>query len=253
MEMINIDTFSEQLGIYDFFNVIVSGSIMGVLWYLIWPGFFEKIFLQEKIDTAVLVVLAIIISYFLGMVIQELGSILDRYVLCVKDNARKTFLRDIKSHKEYFYLQWKKNYLKYNTVIQNPVKLAMCRKYAEEILNDAGIKHGKVLSDEEIQYVCARMEYQVAYAGKDRKVEKLRALFSMARSMIICMLFGAILLLITFCKGEEHFMGISSGWWLFIIISCLGVFFYRMKKTMRYMILIMVGNYEAYYYESKRL
>lgn len=31
MENINIDTFSEQLGIYDFFNVIVSGAIMGML------------------------------------------------------------------------------------------------------------------------------------------------------------------------------------------------------------------------------
>ena len=94
MENINIDTFSEQLGIYDFFNVIVSGAIMGMLWYFIWPGFFEKTLFKIKVHISVVIIFAIILCYFIGMIIQEIGSIADRYIFHIKDNMRKkTFLK----------------------------------------------------------------------------------------------------------------------------------------------------------------
>lgn len=238
MGNINIDTFSEQLGIYDFFNVIVSGAIMGMLWYFIWPGFFEKTLFKIKVHISVVIIFTIILCYFTGMIIQEVGSIADRYVFHVKDKMRTTFLECRED----------------NEVLTSSVRLNMCRKYAREILKESEIEYRGFFSKEETQYVCARMEYRISYIGKSGKMEKLRALFSMARSMVICMIFSIILLLYTeFVIQESHLWDISSGIWMVFLGICGLIFYYRMKKTMRYMLLIMIGNYEADYYNRNRV
>ena len=247
------------LFIYDFFNVIVSGSIMLMLWYLIWPGFFEGKIQKEKVSTSVLVILAIILCYFLGMIIQEVGSIADRFLFKTKDRARSTFLKEIgikEMKREIKIKRWKKEIkysLKNNCIMENTVRLRLLQKYAREIMKETGIECSDEFSEEQIRYVYTRMEYQVSYIGKERKMEKLRALFSMARSMLICTGVSLILLGYTVLMKEEHFMQIHSFWWVIIIIGSFLLFYYRMQKTMRYMVLIMLGNYEADYYERKYL
>ena len=216
MENINIDTFSEQLGIYDFFNVIVSGAIMGMLWYFIWPGFFEKTLFKIEVHISVVIIFAIVLCYFTGMIIQEIGSIADGYM-----------------------------------VLFNPIRLNMCRRYAAEILQNSGIECGETFSEEQTQYICARMEYRISYIGKSGKMEKLRALFSMARSMVVCMAFLVFLLIYTAFTGKMHLWGISSEICGILLIVCGLIFYYRMRKTMRYMLLIMIGHYEADYYNRK--
>lgn len=253
MENINIDTFSEQLGIYDFFNVIVSGAIMGMLWYFIWPGFFEKTLFKIKVHISVVIIFAIILCYFIGMIIQEIGSIADRYIFHIKDNMQKTFLKTEAEKKtkkiclKNIEVQIRFNEKK-NRVLYNPIRLNMCRRYAAEILQNSGIECGETFSEEQAQYVCVRMEYRISYIGKSGKMEKLRALFSMARSMVVCMILLMVLLIYTVSTGKMHLWGISSEVCGILLVVCGVIFYYRMRKTMRYMLLIMIGHYEADYY-----
>lgn len=253
MENINIDTFSEQLGIYDFFNVIVSGGIMGMLWYFIWPGFFENNIFKREVHISEKVIVAIILCYFIGMLIQEIGSIADRYIFHIKDNMRKTFLKT-ETEKAIKKIRFKNIEIQIkvgkrkNMVLFNPIRLNMCRKYATEILQKAEIECGENFSEEQIQYICARMEYRISYIGKGGKMEKLRALFSMARSMLVCMIFSVFLWIYTVATGKIHLWGISHEICGILIILCSVIFYYRMRKTMRYMLLIMIGHYEADYY-----
>lgn len=252
-----MDTFSEQLGIYDFFNVIVSGGIMGMLWYFIWPGFFEDNIFKREIHVSEKVIVGIILCYFIGMIIQEIGSIADRYIFHIKDNMQKTFLKtetEKKTKKICFKnieIQIGFNERK-NMVLFNPIRLNMCRRYAAEILQNSGIECGETFSEEQTQYVCARMEYQISYIGKSGKMEKLRALFSMARSMVVCTIFLMVLLIYTVFTGKMHLWGISSEVCGILLIVCGAIFYYRMRKTMRYMLLIMIGHYEADYYNSRK-
>lgn len=83
----------------------------------------------------------------------------------------------------------------------------MCRKYAIEILQNAEIECGENFSEEQIQYVCARMEYHIAHIDKSGKVEKLRALFSMARSMLVCMIFFCVFMDLYCSYRKNTFMG----------------------------------------------
>lgn len=256
MENINIDTFSEQLGIYDFFNVIVSGAIMGMLWYFIWPVFFEKTLFKIKVHISVVIIFSIVLCYFAGMIIQEIGSIADRYIFRIKDNMQRTFLKT-EAEKKTKKIRFKnieiqiKFHERKNMVLFNPIRLNMCRRYAAEILQNSGIAYGETFSEEQTQYICARMEYRISYIGKSGKMEKLRALFSMARSMVVCMIFSVFLLIYTAFTGKMHLWGISSEICGILLIVCGLIFYYRMRKTMRYMLLIMIGHYEADYYNRK--
>lgn len=77
MENISIDasSFSEQLGVYDFFNVVLAGAtfVGGVciinrnLCNYIWNEFS----LQKGLGLILLI-------YILGMILQEIGSLLDK-------------------------------------------------------------------------------------------------------------------------------------------------------------------------------
>ncbi len=46
------------------------------------------------------------------------------------------------------------------------------------------------------------MEYHISHIGKSGKLEKLRALFSMARSMLVCMIFSVFLWIYTVATGK---------------------------------------------------
>ena len=256
MEKISLDTstFSEQLGIYDFFNVIVSGAIFICGFFCINNKWYEQLF--EQITMPKVFVL-IVLVYIMGLVLQETGSLIDTYILKVYVGATRNFLKiSIDNEEDIDFFVKIGRYLKNifvkkhkkemsNSIISNPVLLERYNVLAEEILKD--IPNDILIESAEGNknaYVFSVCQYSLAFHGKDKKVEKMRALFGMAKSLMTCFF---ILDIITFIEyivwGSTEQTKIT---WLIIIFTCFTIVFRcRMGKIMRRMMLILLGTYDA--------
>ena len=256
MEKISLDTssFSEQLGIYDFFNVIVSGAIFICGFFCINDNWYEQLFKQITMPK---VLVLIVLVYIMGLVLQEIGSLIDTYILKVYVGATRNFLKGSIDDEENidFIIKFgryiKKIFIKKhkkqmsNSIICNPVLLERYNVLAKEILKD--IPNDILVESTEGNinaYVFSVCQYSLAYYGKDKKVEKMRALFGMAKSLMTCFF---ILDIITFIE----YIGLVSNeqtklTWLLIIFTCFTIVFRcRMGKIMRRMMLILLGTYDA--------
>lgn len=253
MENISIDatSFSEQLGIYDFFNVVLSGTtfILGIcvinqnLCDYIWNNFS----IQKGLGLIILI-------YVLGMILQEIGSILDKKVFNIYQGMNQSILQGETNGK------YEKETT--NKIIKNPLVLERYRKNADKLLIDFPIiGEEKRFEIKHVNgYVFSIYQYYVSACGKDKKVEKLRALFAMSKTLIACFSLLSILALASLFTNTETSINIcnivvfsyheyASGpnkIFLSIIFAVVALFFVlRAKRTMKNFLLILFGTYDA--------
>lgn len=252
-------SFSEQLGIYDFFSVIISGAIFlfglsivnvkvrQILWRdfgaLEWIGVF-------------------LLIYIIGLVLQEIASYLDhkyfkiytgmnRRILKGEDKDKCTQCREVCTGCQ--------NCAKFDTneIVKNPLLLKRYRILSDELLEylelDDKVEH---FEKECVNgFVFSSCQYYVAINGKDKKVEKMRALFSMSKTLTLCFAGLALYMILAILCGwnipsdTTVFMGVSQDicqFIFFIIFAGLTrIFFYRSKKVMERFLLILLGTYDA--------
>lgn len=129
MDNITLDTtnFSEQLGLYDFFDVIVSGAVLvfgaSAISQTIYTLLWQDITVAKGLGIVLLV-------YISGVVLQEIGSILDRHFFRIKHFTRSTFLFDIEDIKTKHKLRyWFWSLLEKNRLIHSK----LFKKYAKVI------------------------------------------------------------------------------------------------------------------------
>ena len=84
------NNFSEQLGIYDFFNVVLNGAVFVSGISLINSNAYDK--LCENISFFKGIVLILVI-YTIGMIIQELGSLVDKKILNIYRSMSNSLLK----------------------------------------------------------------------------------------------------------------------------------------------------------------
>lgn len=253
MENISIDasSFSEQLGVYDFFNVVLAGAtfVGGVciinrnLCNYIWNEFS----LQKGLGLILLI-------YILGMILQEIGSLLDKKIFHIYKGMNQSILQgEIDSSYESETT---------NKIIKNPLVLEQYRKNADRLLTGFSISENK--NRFELKhvngYLFSMYQYYVSVCGKDKKVEKLRALFAMSKTLIACFSLLSILSLfalftniepsIAICEiaGFSHLKCTScpNKILLSIVFAVAAVFFVlRARRTMKNFLLILYGTYDA--------
>ncbi len=250
MNNISLDTtsFSEQLGIYDFFNVLLSGVIFvcgcSVVSSSVSSWLWSEMTFQKGLD----IVLAI---YVIGIILQEIGSIVDRKYFNIYKGMSQSILKgklDDKYDKETT-----------NKIIKNPILLERYRKTAEKLVEE--FKSDALKNDFDNDYVSGFVfgvsQYYVSVKGKDKKVEKMRALFAMSKTLIICFLalalfaFFSIIFIpdtsLIFGNIPTIGCGACSGKIILAIIFLMisRVFYFRAKRTMRNFLLILLGTYDA--------
>lgn len=241
--------FSEQLGIYDFFNIIVSDTIFTFGVCFLYKNL--AYYLWRNITIARGLALVAII-YLVGLVLQEISALTDKHIMKVQSGARYNFLKSsIDKETEISPITWlyrklkkafqlaleklkkvfppeaerqspyscplvrwfsvilhtlavPKTNVKPNSIVHNSLLLAHYRKLAENLLQefDKTDEHNPSskdtpdseqpdLLDEDYvsSYMYSVCQYYVASSGKDKKVEKLRALFGMSRSLTVAFFF----------------------------------------------------------------
>lgn len=256
----NTTSFSDQLGLYDFFNVLIYGTTFICGLSILNKGIKDLLWSNITFPKGIGIVLLIYIS---GLILQEIGSNVDRYITKIYKGTHQRILKGkidkcySKEHKENF--------------IKNPILLEKYRKTAKELLMENKNINKKItdntITDEELfdndlanSYYFSICQYAVSVKGKDKKVEKLRALFSMSKSLMssffllsIVAVFTLILnvdMSIEICKalginaqgGEQIIDKII----MIIMFAGIGIVFYhRTKRTMHNFLLILLGTYSA--------
>ncbi len=250
MKNITFDTtsFSEQLGIYDFFNVLLSGVIFVCGCSVVSSSLSSWLWSEMTFQKGLGIVLTI---YVIGIILQEIGSIADRKYFNIYKGMSQSILKgksDDKYDKETT-----------NEIIKNPILLERYRKTAEKLIKE--FKSDKFEKDFDNDYISGFVfcvsQYYVSVKGNDKKVEKMRALFAMSKTLIICFLALGLFALfsIVFIPDAPLILGniptiackVCSGKVIltivFLIIS--RVFYYRARRTMRNFLLILLGTYDA--------
>lgn len=245
------NSFSKELGVYDFFNVLLSGAtfVCGLcivskdIKCLLWS---ELSFLKG--------LGLILLIYLLGMVMQDIGSLMDKHFFKIYQGMNQKILKGEIGHG----FRSKTN----NYIIKNPLVLTRYRSNADALLSEFNIKNDKNRFDNDFVngYIFSVCQYYVSVTGKDKKVEKMRALFAMSKSLMACFfVLAAIMFLCVFTNTTPSvdivgFLGLSSVdcakcvTKVFLSISFAGMgflFIVRAKRTMKNFLLILLGTYDA--------
>lgn len=254
MEKITLDTtsISEQLGLYDFFNVLIFGAtfIGGVsllnenvccfLWY--------DLNFPKGLGIVVLI-------YMIGMLLQELGSKIDKHITKIYDGMSQRVLKGettVSFEKETS-----------NSIIKNPFILEKYRNVAKQSLVqfDFDISDNECFENEFVNgYFFSICQYYVSVKGKDKKIERLRALSSMSITLMSCFFLLAFFALVTLFLDIDMSISVCGnlGFSLHGCEHCIdklimfaafcgtGIAFrFRAKRTMRNFLMILLGTYNA--------
>lgn len=234
-------TFSEQLGVYDFFNVIITGTVfiggISILNSDLGAYLWTELTLSKGIGLSILI-------YVAGVIIQEIGALLDREVLNIYKGMSLRILKSGSSANE--------NESQSNDIVQNSLLLKQYRDYAKTMLGISDTETDIPFDNEDVNgYFFSSCQYYVLVQGKCKKTEKLRALFDMSRSLMTCFGLLSIISLFAFdpaydlsallcsplCAGNVFVSGIL------ILITVL--FYHRSKNTMKRFLLVLLGTYSA--------
>lgn len=246
MKDITFDTtsLSEQLGLYDFFNVLIYGAtfVSGVsllsekLCQFLW----KDLSFQKGLGVVLLI-------YIVGMLLQELGSKADEHYTKFYRGMIQRVLKGDTS----------------NDIIKNPVVFKKYRDNAKRLLKEFEIDTGddKCFDNEYVNgYIFSICQYYVSVRGKDKKVEKLRALFSMSKTLMSCFFLLALCAVGTLIFNIDMSIDICSNFGfathgcehcvdkIIMIVVFLGIgvaFRARAKRTMRIFLLVLLGTYNA--------
>lgn len=251
MKNITLDTasFSEQFGLYDFFNVLLSGASFLCGCCAISRTFSAYIWTNISVPKGLAIVLMI---YILGLLLQQAASYADDKIFKIYREANHKVLTG-KVDKDY---KCETN----GKVFKNPLTLAQYRYSSEIFLK----KHFREIKPELFEnwivngYVFTMCQYFVAVYGKDRKVEKLRALYAMSRNFAVCfLLLASLSLLSVFTKAESVSICTMFGMsfpcttcadkvlWAICFAGIGLLFLSHTKRLMRNFLLILLGTFNA--------
>ena len=112
-----MDSALEKVGLYDFFGVFLTGFLVVTIGlFLNFP--LTPLFVNTEYSIITLIFF-VLECYFIGIILEEISSIIDAKFFKFQKNARSSFLNDN------------------NKIIKNELELQSFRRYANKIL---GIK-----------------------------------------------------------------------------------------------------------------
>lgn len=229
-----MDDVSEKLGLYDFFNVISVGAIFILHIVFLFPDMLST-YDNWLSDGAIKFAGIFILAYLIGIFFQELGANLENIKFFnMKRKLTTTFLIN-------------------ETIIDNNVKLGQYRKYAKDILKMKEIEFSEDFTPEQNGYVYSYVEYYIEHKGRNKKFEKMRALYGMSKSLLCCM--GVIILIcivgISLSCKMYGFDTTRSIWTILYSAISILIYYLRAERCMKYRIRMMMGVYESCIEEEK--
>ena len=224
-----MDNVSEKLGLYDFFNVISVGAIFILNIVFLFPDVLSTYDMWLS-DGSIKFAGIFVLSYLFGVFFQEIGANLENMKFF---NIKRKFTNAFLINEE---------------IIDNYVKLEQYRKYAKDIFKKKGILFSDNFTPEQNEYIYSYIEYYIEHKGKNKKFEKMRALYGMSKSLICYVLFILVICLVACIPVIRSTLNTNIVGIVFTLIySPIAIILYycRAKRCMKYRIRMMMGIYEA--------
>ena len=250
MKNITLDStsFSEQLGVYDFMNVLLAGATFISGLSILNSSIYNALWNNMTFFKGLGIVLIIYIS---GLILQELGSFLDRKIFKTYKKMNRSILKG-NPYSEY-------DAVASNYIIKNPLLLKQYRKYADKLLTGTEcINDPKRFENEFVNnYFFSICQYYVSVKGKDKKVEKMRALFAMSKTLVACSALLSICALLSvllptgttielFVSSNMSNCGCANKIFFTIVFAVITfAFCMRTRRVMKNFLLILLGTYDA--------
>ena len=224
-----MDTFFDKLGLYDFFSLIIGGMVFLCGNYL--TGILDPqviVNMQETLDSFLTLGLILLVSYLLGSCFQSIADqlFLGKYYHKLKDSILSTE----------------------ESVIGNPVKLAIHRKRACEILASKGILvKEEELKKEHSSFYFGYCSYYIQTKRQHEKMEKIRGLMGLYAILIVSfftlIVFSVIHMIFNSAQwtNQRILWGIAI-YTIFMLTSCI-----KFKTTANSWARTVVNAYDVCY------
>lgn len=212
-----MDSALEKVGLYDFFGVLLSGMIGVLLGQYMGISFLD--FVNSIDEEVIRIIFLLLEGYFWGMILQEIGSIVDRKFIKVREKAHSCYLNND------------------NKIIINKTEKIEFKEMARNIL-----KMGeKEPNESESEYVYRHCKEYVEIKGKSEKVNRINSLYAMSRSLFIEMSLIIIIYVYAIWTGEKEF----SLKMMFMLLALMILFYKRMKRFAECKVLIVLRQYRC--------
>lgn len=213
-----MDSALDKVGLYDFFGVFLSGMLVVVVsFYLDLP----LVNLIENTDNDIInVILFMLESYFLGLILQEASSVIDKKCFKFREKARSNFLNDD------------------NKIIDNELELKSFRELANKILSIQDNNH--VYSKDENGYLYYQCKTFLETRGKSDKVNRINSLYAMSRSLIVSL----PLCLIAYFICNIKSLDVQNFIVIFIMVLLILIFYRRTKRFSTYKVRVILRHYK---------
>lgn len=260
MSNITLDStsFSEQLGLYDFFNVLVSGFVFILGVSAINSGIMSLLWGDVTVPKGLFIVA---MCYIAGLLMQELGSFTDSKIFKFYHKATRNILKSG--------LDENNEKTPHNEIIKNPILWKHYRNLADAVVTKPMSEYDDRYECDDVNgFVFSVFQYYINANGKDKKIEKMRALFSMSKTLMSCFGVLAVLTLLELIFDVNMPIKIWDviGLPELSCTECIDkvllslafsgiavVFYFRTKKTMRRFLLILLGTYDAIIRSKKEM
>jgi len=219
-----VDSALDKVGLYDFLGVFLSGMLLVVVsLYLDLP----LVNLIENTNNDIInVILFMLESYFLGLILQESSSAIDKKYFKFREKARSNFLNDD------------------NKIIDNELELKSFRELANKILSIQDNNHA--YSKDENEYVYYQCKAFLETHGKSDKVNRINSLYAMSRSLIVSLPSCLISYFICNIKslGVQSFLCVQSFIVIFIMALLIFIFYRRTKRFSTCKVRVILRHYK---------
>lgn len=219
-----MDSALDKVGLYDFLGVFLSGMLLVVVsLYLDLP----LVNLIENTNNDIInVILFMLESYFLGLILQESSSAIDKKYFKFREKARSNFLNDD------------------NKIIDNELELKSFRELANKILSIQDNNHA--YSKDENEYVYYQCKAFLETHGKSDKVNRINSLYAMSRSLIVSLPLCLISYFICNIKslGVQSFLCVQSFIVIFIMALLIFIFYRRTKRFSTCKVRVILRHYK---------
>ena len=173
-----MDSLFNKTSTYEFFCVFISGMIMLVITFFVFPDLFFVFDIFENVNEWIVLIVCLLIGYIVGIVLEELGVCFEKICNILGNDACHSFLNDD------------------NGIIKNGIELQEYRKYAIAILNEKNeFYNGDCFTKEQCCYIYYYCRKKIESKPLGKKVNLIRALYGMTRSLVAGIL---LILLIIF-------------------------------------------------------
>ena len=207
-----------RVGLYDFFTILLSGMTAIIIDYCINVDLENNLtkILNDKFSS---IIAFLLLSYFIGMILQEISSFLDKKINIFKfrQKARKNFLNE------------------HNKVVKNKIELKEYQKLANKILEKD--QTPEEYTEEECEYVYYYCKTQLELNCKSDKMEKINATYGISRSLM----FALIIIGIRYLYYNK-----SLNIVIFVVLCVIIALFYeRCKRFSEYRVRVILRQYKS--------